>query len=215
MACCLTAPSHYLNRCWLIISKVEWHSSTHNGKGGFTRDTSAINQWNYLENEVPNISFKFPRANELIPFWCPVTHVRSRCSSQTCQMYHAIFFRSMDSLSPVEMIFIRTSWPREIWWWFNTLRPRRNEQHLADDIFKHIFFNENSMKKFLPKGPINNIPALVQIMAWRHSGAKPLSEPMMISLPTHIYVTRPQRVKCCVDHTSTVLNVVFVYCGIK
>ena len=26
-ACCLTAPSHYLNQCWLIISKVEWHSS--------------------------------------------------------------------------------------------------------------------------------------------------------------------------------------------
>ena len=27
MACCLTAPSHYLNQCWLIISKVLWHSS--------------------------------------------------------------------------------------------------------------------------------------------------------------------------------------------
>ena len=28
MACCLTvtAPSHYLNQCWLIISKVPWHS---------------------------------------------------------------------------------------------------------------------------------------------------------------------------------------------
>ena len=39
MACCLTAPSHYLNQCWLIISKVEWHSS----KGKFTTDNSAIN----------------------------------------------------------------------------------------------------------------------------------------------------------------------------
>ena len=27
MACCLTAPSHSLNQCWLIISKVLWHSS--------------------------------------------------------------------------------------------------------------------------------------------------------------------------------------------
>ena len=27
MACCLTAPSHYLSQCWLIISKVLWHSS--------------------------------------------------------------------------------------------------------------------------------------------------------------------------------------------
>ena len=55
----------------------------------------------------------------------------------------------------------------------NTLRQRRNEQHFANDIFKRIFFNENvwiSIKislKFVPKGPINNIPALVQIMAWR------------------------------------------------
>ena len=76
----------------------------------------------------------------------------------------------------------------------NTLRQRRNEQHFADDIFKCIFFNENvwiSIKislKFVRKGPINNIPALVQIMAWRRSGDKPLSEPMMVSLPTHICV---------------------------
>ena len=26
MTCCLTAPSHNLNQCWLIISKVRWHS---------------------------------------------------------------------------------------------------------------------------------------------------------------------------------------------
>ena len=34
-------------------------------------------------------------------------------------------------------------------------------------------------------------------MAWRRPGDKPLFEPMMVSLPTHIHVcvTRPQRVK--------------------
>ena len=85
--------------------------------------------------------------------------------------------------------------------YLNTLRPIRNEQHFTDDIFKRIFFNENvwiSLKislKFVPKGPIINIPALVQIMAWRCSGVKPLSEPMMVSLPTHICVTPPQWVK--------------------
>ena len=41
IACCLTAPSHYLNQCWLIIGKVQWHSSECN----FTRDTSAISHW--------------------------------------------------------------------------------------------------------------------------------------------------------------------------
>ena len=26
MACCLRAPCHYLNQCWLIISKVQWQT---------------------------------------------------------------------------------------------------------------------------------------------------------------------------------------------
>ena len=79
----------------------------------------------------------------------------------------------------------------------NTLRPRQNGHHFADDTFKTIFLNENiriSIKislKFVPNVPIN-IPALVQIMAWRWPGDKPLSEPMMVSLLTHICVTRPQ-----------------------
>ena len=63
---------------------------------------------------------------------------------------------------------------------------------------KRIFVNENvriSIKKslkFVPNGPVNNILALVQIMAWRRPGDKPLSEPMVVSLLTHICVTRPQ-----------------------
>ena len=44
--------------------------------------------------------------------------------------------------------------------------------------------------KFLPKFRIN--PALVQIMTWRRPRDKTLSEPMMVSLLTHICVTRPQ-----------------------
>ena len=42
------------------------------------------------------------------------------------------------------------------------------------------------------EGPMNNIPASVQIMAWRRPGDKQLSEPMMVRLPTHMRVTRPQ-----------------------
>ena len=91
-----------------------------------------------------------------------------------------------------------------MWTWesrqVNTLRPRRNGQYFTDDIFKLIFFNENvqiSIKislKFVPNGPINNIPSLVHIMAWRRPGDKPLSKPMMVSLLTHICVTLLQRV---------------------
>ena len=68
----------------------------------------------------------------------------------------------------------------------NTLRPRQNGRFFADDIFKGIFVNENVWTlikispKFVPEGLINNIPALVQIMAWRWLGDKPLSEAMMV-----------------------------------
>ena len=48
--------------------------------------------------------------------------------------------------------------------------------------------------QFVPKGPINNISALIQIMPWRWPGDKQLSEPMMVRLSTHICVIRPQRV---------------------
>ena len=84
------------------------------------------------------------------------------------------------------------------WKTINTLRPRQDGCHFADDISKCIFLNENTSisidisLKFVPRGRINNIPALVQIMAWRRLCDKPLSEPMMVSLLTHICVTRPQ-----------------------
>ena len=88
----------------------------------------------------------------------------------------------------------------------NTLRPRQHGCPFADDTFKRIFLNENVgilikiSLKFIHKGPINNIPALVQIMAWRRPGHKPLYEPMMVSLLTHICVTRPQWVNATETH---------------
>ena len=56
---------------------------------------------------------------------------------------------------------------------------------LADDIFNCIFLNENDIipiqisLKFVPRSPIDNKPAVVQVMAWRRIGDKPLPEPMM------------------------------------
>ena len=78
----------------------------------------------------------------------------------------------------------------------NTLRPGQDGRHFADAIFTCIFINKNCCilikfsLKYVRKDPVDNNPALVQIMAWRRSGDKPLSE-----LPTHICVTRPQWVK--------------------
>ena len=56
---------------------------------------------------------------------------------------------------------------------------------LADDNFKCIFLNENDRiplrisLKFVPRSPIHNKLALVQVMTWRRTGDKPLSEPML------------------------------------
>ena len=55
---------------------------------------------------------------------------------------------------------------------------------LADDNFKCTFLNENDRilfqisLKIVPWSPIDNKPALVQGMAWRQTGDKPLPEPM-------------------------------------
>ena len=82
-----------------------------------------------------------------------------------------------------------THWGRDKW------RPFRRRH------FQCIFLNGNVWipikisLKFVPKGPIYNIPTMVQIMAWRRPGNKPLFEPMGVSLPTHICVARPQWVK--------------------
>ena len=84
------------------------------------------------------------------------------------------------------------------WNAITTFRSRWNKRYYLDDIIECIFLNESvliSVKfslKFFPNGPINNIPSFVQIMAWRRSSHKPLSEPMMVRLLTRTCVTRPQ-----------------------
>ena len=82
-------------------------------------------------------------------------------------------------------------------------------------------FREKISLKFVPRGPINNMPALGQIMAWRRPGDKPLTEPMMVRLLTHVCVTRPQWVKLpfqaamqvVIDHTLHPLFLFWQFCN--
>ena len=62
-------------------------------------------------------------------------------------------------------------------------------------MIKKICISIKISLKFFPKGPVDNNPALVQIRAWRRPGDRPLSEPMLVSVLTHIWVVRPQWVK--------------------
>ena len=69
----------------------------------------------------------------------------------------------------------------------NTLRPRKNGRHFADDILKCIFFNANLWTsntlslKYVPYGLFGDMSALVQIIAWCRTSNKPLSDLMMIT----------------------------------
>ena len=73
------------------------------------------------------------------------------------------------------------NWPFSFW----VGPPILNHLPLEDDIFRCIFVNEKfcilikTSMKFVPTGPIDNNPALVQIMAWHRIGDKLLFEPML------------------------------------
>ena len=72
------------------------------------------------------------------------------------------------------------------------MRPRQNGRHLKDDMSKCIFLKENVWipieisLKIVPKGLINNNPALFQIMAWRRPVANPMGIPILVR--QHLYI---------------------------
>ena len=115
--------------------------------------------------------------------WCSYSQEHDCCDARS----QGISSHVIDSVFPENFGFCTSM--------LNTFRPRQNGRQFADDSFKRILLNENiriAMKislKFIPKGPINNIPAFVQIIYLS------LSEPMMVSLLMHICVTGPQWVK--------------------
>ena len=68
----------------------------------------------------------------------------------------------------------------------NPSPPGQNGRRFAYGSFKRIFINEKCFisirisLKFVPEGPIGSKAALVQVMACRRTGDKPLPEPMLI-----------------------------------
>ena len=76
--------------------------------------------------------------------------------------------------------YLHWSFPVKLTYW-------RRDKMAAIFQTTQIVLNENMWisigisLKFLPEGLINNIPALVQIIAWCRPGDKPLPEPVMVS----------------------------------
>ena len=104
--------------------------------------------------------------------WCSVERITMAAKlAANFVVYQYSFMRALSVVPLPEVV--------------NSSPAEQKGHHFADDNFKRIFVNEMffiSMwisMKLVSKGPIHDIPALVQIMAWRRPGDKPLSEPML------------------------------------
>ena len=176
IACCLIGPSHYLNQCWNIVNshfrnKFQWN---------LKRNSCVFIQENVFENVVCEMVSILPRAQ------CATTQVITFLVIWHSQLIMNYTF-SFAGFWIHEYVYQLTHWGWD--------KMAANFQTTLSNAF---FFNENvwiSLKislKFVPKGPINNIPALIQIMSWRRPGDKPLSEPMLVSVLMHLCITQPQ-----------------------
>ena len=175
------ASSHYLNQCWNIVdwtlrNKIQWN---------LNRNSCIFIEWNAFENVVWEMAAILSRPQCVI-VWLqsPCTHI-GLPSYRLCHraldqiwMAHSVAFPYLFiAISTFVSVFVGV-----VVLCFITLRPRQNGRHFPDAIFKWIFLNENVSisidisLEFVTRGPINNIPTLVQVMAWR----RPLSEPMML-----------------------------------
>ena len=104
------------------------------------------------------------------------------CVHITTEWDSADLSKSKSPSDNMEQFLLSTHWAETKWPPFSR---RHFQMHFS-------WMKMNTFRSRLPKSPINNIPALVQIMAWRRLGDKPLSEPMMVGFPTHLCITRPQ-----------------------
>ena len=83
----------------------------------------------------------------------------------------------------------------------NMYRPEQTGRPFGNDIVKPIFMNPHHYvlikisQKFVPGCPVENKPALVQVMAWRQPDDEPLLEPILMadwSIYIYICVVRPR-----------------------
>ena len=78
---------------------------------------------------------------------------------------------------------------------FNKWPPFRRRHFQMHFLNENVWISIKILLKFVPEGPINNIPALFQTMTWCWSGDKSLSESMVFNLMMYICITCPHWVK--------------------
>ena len=137
--------------------------------------------WHHLSGSswVEKMTNHYPNQWWLLVKWVLRNQHQWKSSKQNKINFHLT--KCIWKLSPAKCRPVFLFRPRCI----NSSPLGQNGRHFADDIFRCIFVNEKSCiltkisLKFVPMGPIDNNPALVQIIAWCRIGDKPLSEPML------------------------------------
>ena len=105
---------------------------------------------------------------------------------------HIICYQAIAFTALVPFVLILTHWG---WDKMVAISQTTFQMHFLEwKCLNFAQYNKLSLT-FVPQLRINNIPALVQITAWRPPGDKALSEWLMVNLLTHKYVTRPQWVE--------------------
>ena len=108
----------------------------------------------------------------------------------TRQDISGLVFIKLDQLDPWIKWNLKRNWGRD-----KITAISQTKFSNAFPWIKNIPISLKISLKFVAKVPINIIPAMAQIMAWRQPGDKPLFEPIMVSILMHICITRPQWVK--------------------
>ena len=123
----------------------------------------------FQHNVLLKFIFCYMHISIIPSFQCKITPVL--WAKYTSLPFGIVFL----TLFEIRGIFSLTHWGRD-------KMAAISRQHFQIDFLEWILWISIKMSlKFVPRGPIINIPALVQIMAWRRPGDKPLSEPMMVS----------------------------------
>ena len=217
MAWCLTAPTHYLNQCWLIIKGVLWHSPESN----FTGNAQDINSWNEFEFTISKLFPHFPGADELNDklqcllqlFWCWGLLLKYCDKNNSFWLLLMNWYwqavRSYILLYIFIGIFLKEDIPVLIWislkFVLNNPIDMKSALMLVMAwcrivviyfryMFRGIFLNESiHVLKFTP---LDRMAALVQVMAWCWLGVKPLPEPVVSKITDpKWYHNGPQWVK--------------------
>ena len=180
-------PSQYVNQCWVIVNwtlrnKLYWN---------FDQNTKLFIHENAFENIVYEMAAILSRERWINCYFIPIIFQYIKLFIESWLDLMSIHITAL--IAQFDRLFSKLNLNYLSWYpvirhtmvtnlWYLIYWGREKWCHFADNTSKCIFLNENiriSIKialKFFPRGPINNIPALVQIMAWRRLGGKPLSD---------------------------------------